>query len=307
MAKQLGLNARQRRHNAHEKDIWDIIAAITPFFLGVIVSGGVGIFGYLHNVRQDKLAEITALEKLQPKLNSQDFGDREFAYLAFAQMGYGDFALRLIGLRNDNAAIPVVNSIKTMNTGLVNQADATLRQLCPEGIGDIGECPDEGCGSGEFDPELNRRKNIRSDNRNSVLRKFQWLANLRGPHNITKENSDRTQLTLLGEGQKITVVAYALVARKGGKESCNCGLAAPKDTDNQIVLVDPALKDQSLEKNEEDSETAEFTPRVRLDHPNLAREKLQPLIAAQGGRLLVRVTGVLMFDPEHLLGRQTSK
>jgi hypothetical protein len=34
--------------------------------------------------------------------------------------------------------------------------------------------------------------------------------------------------------------------------------------------------------SEPDSITAEFTPRVRLDHPNLSRPKLQPLIAGQG-------------------------
>jgi len=40
------------------------------------------------------------------------------------------------------------------------------------------------------------------------------------------------------------------------------------DTDNHIVLVDPTLKSPVLAHDEDDSETAEFTPRVRLDHPN---------------------------------------
>ena len=34
------------------------------------------------------------------------------------------------------------------------------------------------------------------------------------------------------------MIAYALVARKGSKESCNCGLRTPQDTDNHIVLVE---------------------------------------------------------------------
>src|SRR5262249_48434871 len=51
-----------------------------------------------------------------------------------------------------------------------------------------------------------------------------------------------------------------------------------------------------------ESVTAEFTPRVRLDHPNFTREKVQPLInATQQKALLVRVTGPLLFDSEHFI------
>jgi hypothetical protein len=110
----------------------------------------------------------------------------------------------------------------------------------------------------------------------------------------------RKELQARGEGQKITVVAYALVARKGSKESCNCGLIAAADTDNTIVLVDQA-RQVPLATAENDSVYAEFTPRVRRDHPGLAGSKLQPLIAAAGGALLVRVTGLVMFDSEHSL------
>lgn len=130
---------------------------------------------------------------------------------------------------------------------------------------------------------------------------------LPNPQRFSRQNRNRNELIRLGEGQKITVAAYALVARKGGKESCNCGLTAPKDTDNHIVLVDPALRNPTLEANEGDSETAEFTPRVRLHHHNFTREKLEPLIEAQGGKLLVRVTGLLMFDSEHFLGRHLKR
>jgi hypothetical protein len=124
---------------------------------------------------------------------------------------------------------------------------------------------------------------------------------LADPKNFVKGGSS-SELTRLGEGQKIAVVAYALVARPEGAETCNCGLTAPKDTDNHIVLVDPTLSKPKLTKAlESESETAEFTPRVRLDHPNFTRAKLQPLIAKRG-RQLVRVTGLLMFDSEHFLG-----
>ena len=70
------------------------------------------------------------------------------------------------------------------------------------------------------------------------------------------------------------------------------------------MLVDPAVRNPTLDDYECSSVTAEFTPRVRLDHPNFTRLKLNPLIDASwkpsdsnpSGKLLVRVTGLLMFD-----------
>ncbi|MEY2564928.1 MAG: hypothetical protein QOH88_3121 [Verrucomicrobiota bacterium] len=162
----------------------------------------------------------------------------------------------------------------------------------------IKDCPEEGKGG---DPNLNKRKNIRSNNGRATLRSVQWMKALADPQNFVKGGS-RSELTRLGEGQKITVVAYALVARAEGAETCNCALTAPRDTDNHIVLVDPTLSKPKLTKAiESESETSEFTPRVRLDHSNFTRAKLRPLINRLG-RQLVRITGLLMFDSEHFLG-----
>jgi len=133
---------------------------------------------------------------------------------------------------------------------------------------------------------------------------------LRNPSHFTGKNRNREELIRLGEGQVITVVAWALAARKGGQETCNCKLKAKADTDNHIVLVDSAIANPTLAKNEKrDSETAEFTPRVRLDHPKFTQENLEALIdpdwrageTPNNGKVLVRVTGVLMFDSEHFL------
>jgi len=88
-------------------------------------------------------------------------------------------------------------------------------------------------------------------------------------------------------------------------------LSKAADTDNHIVLVDPDVKNPTLARNEKrDSETVEFTPRVRNNqHPNFTQQKLEPLIdpawtspdPPSKGKLLVRVTGYLMFDSEHFL------
>jgi len=177
---------------------------------------------------------------------------------------------------------------------------------CPEDLNDISDCPEEGCG-GDFDANLNRRKNITADDQTAVPKTIEDMKELEDPVNFKKGGS-REELTALGEGQKIRVVALALVARKGGAESCNCKLTRVADTDNHIVLVDPTLKRPSLQASEDDSVTAEFTPRVRVDQPNLSRAKLQPLItAAPNHALKVRVTGLLLFDSEHFIGHHLKR
>jgi len=176
------------------------------------------------------------------------------------------------------------------------------------GVKVITDCADEGCGPNS-EPELNKRKNIRSDNQQAVAQTISWMKSLPDPENFTQTNQDRSELKQLGEGQKIRVVAWVLDVRAEGQETCNCGLTAAKDTDNHLVLVDPNLKKPTLKLYEPHSITAEFTPRVRLDHPKFTRERLAPLIdprwkggtAKPMGKLLVRVTGLLLFDSYHFL------
>lgn len=197
------------------------------------------------------------------------------------------------------------------STGLAQSKAKPKKSATPcPGVHSITDCPDKGCGKGS-DAMLNTTKNIRADDQQApVMRSIEWMKNLPNPSGFTAKNNNRDELKELGEGQKITVVAWALAARKGNQESCNCKLKAKADTDNHIVLVDPDLEEPTLEENEKrDSETAEFTPRTRLDHPNLTQENLEPLIdpdwspgdTPKQGKLLVRVTGLLMFDSEHFL------
>lgn len=217
----------------------------------------------------------------------------------------------------------------------VASSSGKVKIHCPTPLGDITDCmrldPDTGCGS--LDPNLNEQKNIRSKPGVPEAMTLQDLKHLQDPVPGFDIGDDRQPLKDLGEGKKITVIAYALIARKGGKESCNCGLTQTKDTDNHIVLVEeetlaltrratpakpetaertaiPArtARQNTLDLREQQSETAEFTPRVRLDHPKLTGARLQALIeATQKKALLVRVTGLLMFDSEHSLGRHLKR
>jgi hypothetical protein len=184
----------------------------------------------------------------------------------------------------------------------------------------IRVCPNTGCG--ELDPNLNIQKNIVPFNVGPV--KKMTVDDMKALPQLEFEiGADRKPLRDLGEGNRVRLVAYALVARRGNPESCNCKLASVADTDNHIVLVDEGALEQFpafvpptnkkltkkqiakakldiVHQREEDSITAEFTPRVRLSHPKLGRPNLQPLIDdAPRDALLVRVTGVLMFDSEH--------
>jgi hypothetical protein len=177
---------------------------------------------------------------------------------------------------------------------------------CPATLDSIADCPDTGCGP-SLDPLLNKAKNAPSVDGSAETMTIAEMQALPDPVAGYKIGDPRDKITALGEGKKITVEAWAMVARKGGGESCNCKLLSVADTDNHIVLVDPSVKNPTLVKDEDDSETAEFTPRVRLNQPKLARANLQPLITAGGNKLLVRITGQLMFDSEHSLGHHLKR
>ena len=140
------------------------------------------------------------------------------------------------------------------------------------------------------------------------------MKKLKDPEEFAKGDT-REELETLGEGQKITVVAWLLRVKPEGGESCNCGITKKGQTDNHLVLVaratvdkfpvdaDDTDSDDLFHLREQESITAEFTPRVRLDHhPNFTLQKVQPLIDdTDDDALLVRVTGLLLFDSEHFL------
>jgi len=168
----------------------------------------------------------------------------------------------------------------------------------------LAKCPVGGCG-GDIDKNLNKRKNIKTAPTGAA--KNMTIAEIKALEDPVEgfvKGGKRDMLTAFGEGDLIRVVALALVVRPGSKESCNCGLTGVTNTDNHIVLIDPDDDSPSLEEDEPNSVTAEFTPRVRKRLPDLSRAMLRPLIDdAPNGALKVRVTGLLMFDSEHSLGR----
>lgn len=170
---------------------------------------------------------------------------------------------------------------------------------CPANMNDITDCPDTGCGP-SLDPNLNKVKNVRTNNATVEDKDYQYLVDLPDPVPGYKIGDRREKLEAEGEGKMIRIVAWVLKARAGVMESCNCKIAGAANKDNHIVLANPKLKNPTL-AGEAKSQTAEFTPRVRLDHPELKGTKLQSLVVANGGKLFVRITGQQMFDSQHSL------
>jgi hypothetical protein len=188
----------------------------------------------------------------------------------------------------------------------------------------LAACADEGCGS-RFDANLNKQKNILVDAADAqgaaTVMTLTEIKQLENPENFAK-GDERDEIRALGEGRKVKVLAYLLTARdEPGGESCNCGLTSKAETDNHLVLVSkftidtfpldgttPAELKAVLSQREEESVTAEFTPRVRLHHANFLKATMDPLIRkAKEQALEVRVTGVLMFDSEHALGHELKR
>ena len=195
---------------------------------------------------------------------------------------------------------------------------------CPKKLSD---CPDEGCSpEHRFDANLNRRKNLTPKDASTKgaaePMTLQAMKHLPEPEDFDTGGS-RDGLTALGEGKKIRVTAFLLTVRPEEGESCNCELDDKKqhneqiavNTDNHLVLVSgetvkkfriaDGINAQQWKANlalrEKESITAEFTPRVRLSHPNFTRAALSPLIKSVPQMALrVRVTGMLLFDSEHL-------
>jgi hypothetical protein len=187
----------------------------------------------------------------------------------------------------------------------------------------IGTCAAEGCSSdNHHDPKLNRLKNSKSNSQPVTDRSLTWMKGRHNPTHYTLGGS-RNELTGLGEGDQVRVAGYLLAAKlELGGESCNCYLRTEAETDNHLVLVTKATVDKFhlpphantttlktvFHKREAESVTAEYTPRVRLDHPTFTNGKIQPLInkTAQGA-LLVRVTGPLLFDSEHFFEHKLNR
>jgi hypothetical protein len=178
----------------------------------------------------------------------------------------------------------------------------------------IEDCPDAGCGG--WDRQLNIKKNYTSDPKKQtpVNRSLEEIKVMKYPEQWFS-GKDRGELETLGEGQLVRVEAYLVGVRYDDATSANCKLGDSQAISHRLLLVSEDALGLKLPGRELSSVTALITPRVRRQHAKLGstkngqkawitnwtKWKLDSLIyAAPRTGLLVRVTGLLLLDTEHI-------
>lgn len=159
---------------------------------------------------------------------------------------------------------------------------------------DLANCPAEGCGGG--DKLLNRKKNRtdipQSSYQAMTFEDFLHLEEER-PSQWT-ENQNRSEVEAQGEDTPVSLASYMIGAHPGSPETCNCKLSGETNNDFHINLVERPT-DRLW-----DSIVVEMTPRIRSSVPQWTLQTLQNLITDVNNPPLVRVSGYLLFDSEHV-------
>lgn len=157
-------------------------------------------------------------------------------------------------------------------------------------------CPPTGSAPGN---ETNRRKNrvdVPSSYHAVTFDALLQLPDLHMPKDRAKwidEFADEADEIAKYEGIPLRVIGY-LVAIKpqtsGSGETTNCKWKAYSEVDWHMALVNQAGQGEEL------AFVVETTPRVRRHHPQWTEENLDAWLDVEEP---VRISGWLMFDPEH--------
>ncbi|MFN8504952.1 hypothetical protein [Kouleothrix sp.] len=156
---------------------------------------------------------------------------------------------------------------------------------------DFQGCPPAGDGG---DTALNQLKN-RVDEGDYAPVSFDAVAQLAWPQAIERKRrsdwpaADARDIAA-HEGTPIAVEGYLAGAKEEGPESTNCHGADAQFRDFHVWLVDQPSTDRS------GAVVVEVTPRLRAKHPAWSIDTLTQLVHAGSH---VRISGWLMFDPEH--------
>jgi hypothetical protein len=151
------------------------------------------------------------------------------------------------------------------------------------------------------DAITNTRKNRTDVPADYHLVTFTAISSLTFPHGAPKsrESWSQAQLDQVSqfEGAAVSVEGYLYKVKPetgGTGESTNCNETGPDQVDWHIALLPQAGQPQSA------AIVVETTPRVRKDHPGWTTTALDPWVRTHAhDHDLVRVSGWLMFDPEH--------
>jgi hypothetical protein len=155
----------------------------------------------------------------------------------------------------------------------------------------FGGCPAEGDGG---DRELNRLKN-RVDSAPWLRGPFSAILGLTWPRTSVRqpraEWTARDSIAVAeSEGLPVAVEGYFVAAKQEGPEATNCHGAEAKFRDWHVWLAAAPGKDRRH------SIVVETTPAIRALHPEWSLGTIHRLVRDSS---LVRVSGWLMFDPDH--------
>jgi len=122
---------------------------------------------------------------------------------------------------------------------------------------------------------------------------FQAIAGLDYP--VAKKSRlswNQGQLSQIApfEGAAVTLTAFLDSVKVEGPESCNCHMKHRPDVDWHMWVT------AHQGEFKKDAIVVETTPRIRKGHPNWTTTALKPLVQSENE---VRISGWLMFDPEH--------
>ncbi len=160
--------------------------------------------------------------------------------------------------------------------------------------GPDGSCPWNGSDS---DPDTYIRKNRSDIPAGNQIHDVQWSAihDLQFPNDKplrAKWSDEHLQELAKYEGVGVRTVGYlvAIKPQNGHGEGTNCGFTLSSETDTHLALGG------EVGDAEKDSVVIEFTPRFLKSHPHWTKASLSKYLDTDTP---VRITGWLMFDPDH--------
>lgn len=153
------------------------------------------------------------------------------------------------------------------------------------------------CGPTGSDPgnETNRRKNrvdVPASYHKVSFDSFFNLPDLHVPKDRLKWKPEDAKGIAKFEGAAISMTGYlvAIKPQRGSGETTNCRWTRYEETDWHMALVEVPGQGERF------AVVVETTPRIRIKHKKWTEANLEPWLDKD---LPVRISGWLMFDPEH--------
>jgi hypothetical protein len=157
----------------------------------------------------------------------------------------------------------------------------------------LSSCPASGCGGG--DALLNKKKSNLVEPSSFEVITFDDFRHLESERPTEwKDGQSRKEVEELGEGTAVMLTGYLLGAHSGSPETTNCKLSGEANNDYHINIVEHEDDFQT------DSVVVEMTPKSRIEKPEWTLSTLHKLSTPSHRLALVRVSGFLLFDSEHV-------